>query len=41
MVHKNKKKIPHSIRSKIQFSYGTFLQINQKEVMMLKDVKVY
>lgn len=35
------KKKPHSIRSKIQFSYGAFLQINQKEVMMLKDVKVY
>lgn len=42
MVHKNSKK--HSIRSKIQFSYGVFLQINQKEeekVMILKDVKVY
>lgn len=42
MVHKNNNnKKPHSIRSKIQFSYGAFLQINQKEVRMLKDVKVY
>lgn len=38
---KKKKQNKNSIRSKIQFSYGAFLQINQKEVMILKDVKVY
>lgn len=38
---KKKKQNKNSIRSKIQFSYGAFLQINQKEVMIPKDVKVY
>lgn len=41
LIRTKKKKNKNSIRSKIQFSYGAFLQINQKEVMILKDVKVY
>lgn len=41
LIRTKKKNNKNSIRSKIQFSYGAFLQINQKEVMILKDVKVY